>query len=789
MVGFINNFKSIDTVEAALFKLNSIDGVMQSSAGEFSSLFSLSNFEIASQSYSNTAISIRLVSGETIKIGGSGFSTSWNPKVTSLVVTTPAGAKTAMYGSVIYYSNSDSVSGTLSKLIIEDGVGSKITLIGSGDVSFEGGFAASSIQLDSRGVSLILSGEMTYNDDAIALSGQVSRIKFISGRNYFTLDELAIDINNIDIYLNDPQSLLQVLLQGNDYLVGGSSGDILYGLAGNDSIEGLGGNDTLDGGTGDDSLIGGIGNDLYIVNNAADMLVEQTNAGIDTVKIDAGFTLDEEIDEPDYTLGDNIEHIDASSFTGGIYLEGNSLANNLTGGNGNDTLDGADGVDTLKGGLGNDTYHVDLKITNAGKSTATVSLQDTLTELANQGTDTINLVGTVSDLAKASLITIAANVENLDASATGSTWLDIKGNAEANYIIGNDADNILDGLTGNDTLEGGAGNDTLIGGAGADSLIGGIGNDVYVVNIIKEGASIVLEDEVFEEEDEGLDTLSLTGSIKLTSAATLSVADYANIENIDISGTKSTLINLTGNDEANLLKGNAAANTLSGGLGNDTLDGLTGADIMIGGEGDDTYYVDNKLDVVTELEDEGTDTVYSNLAAYTLADNVEHLVLDTKGSAGTGNALDNTITGNAKANTLNGGLGNDTIYGGLGNDKLTGGEGADVFVFDTNLKSNIDTITDFTVGEDEIWLDDAIFSALGGAVTADNFLSVTKLKDATVQLTSTDGYLIYENSTGKLYYDADGSGSGKAIQFATLAKLSTGFPELAPDGSDFGIIS
>src|SRR5437762_2214135 len=98
---------------------------------------------------------------------------------------------------------------------------------------------------------------------------------------------------------------------------------------------------------------------------------------------------------------------------------------------------------------------------------------------------------------------------------------------------------------------------------------------------------------------------------------------------------------------------------------------------MAGGVGDDTYYVDNASDVITELDGEGTDVVRASVS-HTLEDNVEKLVLTgSSATDGTGNDGSNSISGNAAANVLSGAGGNDTLYGNAGDDTLYGGEGND----------------------------------------------------------------------------------------------------------------
>src|SRR3546814_2990815 len=81
---------------------------------------------------------------------------------------------------------------------------------------------------------------------------------------------------------------------------------------------------------------------------------------------------------------------------------------------------------------------------------------------------------------------------------------------------------------------------------------------------------------------------------------------------------------------------------------------------MVGGLGNDTYVVDNAADDVVEAVAGGNDTVRSSLAAYTLHDNVENLVV-VGGGDGAGNALDNQLSGDAGDNILDGGDGIDTV--------------------------------------------------------------------------------------------------------------------------------
>ncbi|MBB4235860.1 calcium-binding protein [Rhizobium esperanzae] len=336
----------------------------------------------------------------------------------------------------------------------------------------------------------------------------------------------------------------------------------------------------------------------------------------------------------------NVANVENLTYTGTAAFTG-------TGNALNNVIRGGDGVNILDGGAGDDTL-----MGGFGNDTFIVdSPNDVIIENAGAGTDTIKTA-----LASYSLAAIS-NVENL--TYTGTADFTGTGNELAN------------------TITGGMGNDVLDGGAGIDTLVGGAGNDTYVVDNVS--------DVVTEAANAGIDTIK-------TALASYTLASLTNVENLVYTGSS----DFAGTD-------NASANAIIGGAGNDTLDGGTGADTLTGGTGNDIYVVDNVGDLVIENSGEGTDTVKTSLATYTLGANVENLTYTgTAAFTGTGNSLDNVITGGSGANRLSGGGGDDI---------LIGGAAADTFAYGAN--DGIDTIVGFAASgtaHDVLAVDSAVFA-------------------------------------------------------------------------------
>jgi Ca2+-binding RTX toxin-like protein len=462
---------------------------------------------------------------------------------------------------------------------------------------------------------------------------------------------------------------------------------------------------------------------------------------------------------------------------------------------GDDIIDGGAGVDQIFGGAGDDELRAVAGEVGAGETIDGGDGLDTLAAVGGGLEDVIDLtavaIASVEQLAlfpsvATGRITVVIDFNQLGTALASN--LSVLGYSEGTVLgqainiagLGNadisawdfsNWNDARDTVTitaggGADTITGSMVADTIDGGVGVDTLIGGLGDDTYLVDAF---------DTVVEAVGGGVDTV--IAGVRWTLGAfieNLTLTDLANI-----SGTGNNLANvLTGNDGANILDGKSGDDTLNGGAGFDTLIGGAGNDAINGGAGNDKYVVDSAGDAVTEALNAGVDLVRSSVS-FTLGANVDYMTLTGAAAIdGTGNALVNVMVGNGAANVLLGlggndnlaGLGGDDILaGGAGRDRLNGGAGADAFVFDTapvNV-TNTDIIADFTVAEDTIWLDDAIYAALGapGALAAGALRIVTSGFAAL----DADDRIIYNSANGALWYDADGNGAGAGVYFAQLS--------------------
>lgn len=497
----------------------------------------------------------------------------------------------------------------------------------------------------------------------------------------------------------------------------------------------------------------------WIYRGDAVALTVNDSGGIDT--IDVSFSAENQLLNINQESFSNIDGLvgniavargtvieNGTTGAGNDTLIGNDVANILVGNAGADSLDGGAGDDILSGGLGADTLNGgEGAHDRADYSSATAGVRaDLLAPAFNEGHAAGDVYVGVEDL-------------------WGSNYNDrLLGNAAENVISGGNGDDIIQGRGGNDSLMGGDGNDVLVGGAGADTLIGGNG----------------LHDRAqYTDAGSGVRADLLNQTYNTGFAANDS---YSGIEDLYGSFYNDRLL---GNSTANLLYGDAGDDILSGRGGNDMLSGGGGNDVLVGGAGADilnggaggrdrAQYTDAMIAVRADLADASSNT---GIAAGDSYSSIEDLYGSFFGDQLFGDAEANIIWGDAGNDTIEGRAGNDTLNGGGGSDTLTGGAGADVFVFNVAATlANADTITDFSVVDDTIRLENGIFTALStGALAASAFSNGASATTAAHRI-------IYDVTSGELYYDADGSDAGAAV---LVAHLQGG---LALSANDFFVV-
>ncbi|MEE1611970.1 M10 family metallopeptidase C-terminal domain-containing protein [Microvirga sp. CF3016] len=403
-------------------------------------------------------------------------------------------------------------------------------------------------------------------------------------------------------------------------------------------------------------------------------------------------------------------------------------------------------------------------------------------------------------------------------NANGGSGNDsIKGNVADNVLNGNGGADALTGGEGNDRLNGGSGSDSLNGGAGADVLSGGADTDMLNGG----GGADVLDG------GDGYDGVTFAGA---TSGVTVDLVTnqhggYAagvtivNVESVQATNFADRLVarergnglgtDLHADGGNDTLIGSAGQEGLFGGEGDDwfdgrdgadTIHGWTGHDAVHGGDGNDSIYGGAGNDWLSggdgaDLLDGGADWDTVSYLGATSGVTVD-LTGNANGGAAAGDVIsgvevlqgsnfDDRLTGIDRGNgqgvqlygeggsdwlygknggdCLFGGAGNDWLDGGFGGDILNGGAGADQFKFSSALGGgNVDTIQDFSVVDgDRIVLSRTVFMDIGSGTLSSVYFSAGPV-------TSFDHHILYDQSTGGLFYDVDGSGGVAAIKFAAV---------------------
>ncbi|WP_161721485.1 cadherin domain-containing protein [Microvirga arsenatis] len=468
-------------------------------------------------------------------------------------------------------------------------------------------------------------------------------------------------------------------------------------------------------GHGDDVVLGGTGNETIDGGDGGDVI--DGGDGVDTAVyelggshvIDLRLTRQQNTGEGLDTLID-IENVETTG-GGNDHLIGNGLANVLRAYAGIDSLDGGMGDDTLDGGEGNDAALF------SGTAGATVDLR---------------LQGTAQDT--------GYGFDTLTGIET------LVGGAGDDRFIGDGVANLLSGSGGNDILEGGSGDDTLDGGAGVDTAVFSGARAAYQITPDGAGGATVV----------GPDGTDVVRSVRfLQFADGVMALTNAAPTNLGLS-TQSTVENApVGSVVATLLAQDADGDRITYSLGAGSPFAIVGNSLVVAQPLD--FEAARQHSVVVQAQDD-----YGGVTSQTFTIAVNNAVETTPF----------VLRGGAGADGLQGEAGHDTLYGGAGRDLLAGGAGQDVFVFDTRPGStNVDSISDFSVPQDSIWLDNAAFGALGGKgslarpqkLASDAFVSAARAQDR-------EDRIVYDKKSGKLYYDQDGTGSKAQVHIATLSK-------------------
>jgi hypothetical protein len=335
------------------------------------------------------------------------------------------------------------------------------------------------------------------------------------------------------------------------------------------------------------------------------------------------------------------------------------------------------------------------------------------------------------------------NKVNLSISRIKTTNLDIAIKENTTGITVIDTTDLLLGRTPSFTLTGDDAGQFRISGAGA--LTFATGKDF---------------EQPTDKDKNGFYSVSVWSSNPSSNYKTVTKVTV-DVEFAEIVGTTSTNERTRGNDK---IIGTVGWDTINGRGGNDTLSGSWGLDIFKVSDGHSIITDFNMITSASKPTKLNEILIVSADAIVDVTLKAPWVATPDSENLGTvnlnawGNAVDLSAILGGVWNVKNGGAaakivgtqGDDLLIGGRGRDTLSGGGGSDTFRFGGDTET--DRITDFVSGIDRIELDSRLYKTLTpGGLDSSVFLLGTAA-------TTTAQRLIYDQSKGALYYDADGLG-------------------------------
>jgi serralysin len=353
-------------------------------------------------------------------------------------------------------------------------------------------------------------------------------------------------------------------------------------------------------------------------------------------------------------------------------LTGNSVANILNGGGGDDTFNGGGGGDTFIGGIGTDT------VTYASEAAGLTI------DMATPGSSTGNAQG---------------DSFNSIEKVIGSGFID--------NISGTSGNETIDGGVGNDVLNGRGGNDAIIGGSGTDTVVfsGNFSQYVFNYNSGTQTYTVYNPDGSIDTVT-GVETFQFADGAKTTAQLPITVGApqrHVTIANLTPSQNEGNTGSTTYTFEVRLDGSAFSSQTVNYSIAGNGPNAANAADFSSQLTGTLTFAVGETVKIVTVQVVGDTTNEQNETFALTLVTPSSGLVIDTTSSTSTivnddtpsiniinGTASGETLNGTTGVDQINGLAGNDYLDGKGGSDFLFGGDGDDQIVYDAaDLAANV----------------------------------------------------------------------------------------------------